>query len=136
MRKKEQLIKFISYAVILGYIIGMLFLVSFLKKQAKIGAVDTLLAEAIFDTFVFSVGMCILYIMPFSIHQNLGRVTLISYFIFALFLGLAVYVKHYTASGEVIGDLLYVFSGAMLYQGISCTVKFIKIRRKNMEDNK
>lgn len=134
MRKNEKLIKIVSYTVVIGYIFGMLFLVSFLKTQAKEGNIDTIIANVILDIYTFSIGICLMYLMPFSIHQRLDRVIFISYMIFALFLGLAVYIKYFIAGGQVIGDLLYVFSGAMLYQGIKCTIKFVKIRKIKMED--
>ena len=135
MVKNKTMLKLTINILVIAYVFGMLFLVSYLKKQAQLGIIDNIVANSIFDLYIFSVGCCLIYLMPFTIRQKLDKVIVLSYFLFVLFIVLAPISKYVLNSGDVVGDLLYVFSGAMLYQGITYTIKFVKIRKNKLEDN-
>ena len=124
--KKKKIFRFLGYLTLFAYMIGMLFLVVFLKKQAQDRLLSFDIANTMFDIYAISLGACLLIIMPFSINKNLKRVIILSFLLFAVLLGVAVYFKYYTFRGEVLGDLLYVFSGAMFYQGVKYSVKLKK----------
>lgn len=124
--KKKKIFRFLGYLTLFAYMIGMLFLVIFLKKQAQDRLLSFDIANTMFDIYAISLGACLLIIMPFSINKNLKRVIILSFLLFAVLLGVAVYFKYYTFRGEVLGDLLYVFSGAMFYQGVKYSVKLKK----------
>ena len=124
--KKMKIFRFLGYLTLFAYMIGMLCLVVFLKKQAQDRLLSFDIANTMFDIYAISLGACLLIIMPFSINKNLKRVIILSFLLFAVLLGVAVYFKYYTFRGEVLGDLLYVFSGAMFYQGVKYSVKLKK----------
>lgn len=133
--KKRKILRFVGYIALFAYIIGMLFLVVYLKRQAQDKVIDYNIANAMFDLYTFSLGACLMIIMPFSIGKSYKRVSILSYFIFAFMLGMAIYIKYYTFKGEILADLLYIFSGAMLYQGVKYTIKSIKNKDKNLYKN-
>ncbi len=134
--KQKKILKAVGYIALFGYIIGALFLVIFLKKQALNKQLDFAVANTLFDIYTFSLGVCLLVIMPFSINRNYDRVVILSFVIFATFLGLAIYFKYSTSDSGVLGDLLYVFSGAMFYQGVKYAIKWKKYGKnhKDLED--
>lgn len=134
--KQKKIWKTVGYLALFGYIIGALFLVIFLKKQAQDRLIDFAVANTMFDIYTFSLGVCLLVIMPFSINRNYDRVVLLSFIIFAVFLGLAIYFKYYAMDSEILADLLYVFSGALFYQGIKYSIKWKKYGKnhKDAED--
>ena len=134
MEKKRKILRFIGYISLFAYMIGMLYLVVFLKQQAGKGLVEQSVANGLFDFYAFTIGVALIIIMPFSLNRNNDKVTILSFVVFAILLAFAIYIKYFTSQGEVIADLLYIFSGAMFFQGVKCAYKWYKFGKEPVED--
>ena len=134
MKDKQKILRFVGYISLFAYIIGMLYLVVFLKQQAEKELLVQSVADGLFDFYVFTIGVALIIIMPFSLNRNNDKVTLLSFFVFAILLAFAIYIKYFTEQGEIIADLLYVFAGAMFFQGVKCAYKWYKFGKEPTED--
>ena len=123
--KTNKLLKIVKPLLIIGYLIGMLFLVVFLRQQEQIGSVSKALSASMFDIYAFSVGIIINMMLPFNISVDKKRVMLLSYILADVLLIVAVCLRCLTAQ-EIWTDILYVLAGAMFYQAVKLTIELKK----------